>query len=479
MQVGNTADDTSPVNRYNLNLLNLSGLAEPRVFEGWEDDPFTAPVNPGILTVIRPVRPSGGGSVIGYVYLAVSANVLLERLRDYPLREGCDFFLTAGDTTWRVEGKGLVRVPGYFRLAYDESANTLGRDTRIGEARLGSGAYKPVVTCPLGRPSLALSQTVSIQATGVDRDRFAAILFIILASMLAFGFLISFVLGRSITKPVLQIRRRLSAISASDFGRDNGIEWDNELGDIGRGINDMSAEIESLLETRIADERKKKDLEYRMLQSQINPHFLYNTLASIKWMASIQGAAGIAEMTTALARLMKNVIKGARTVVPLRDEIALLDDYYVIQRYRHGSAIRFEKNVPDDLLDTPVPCFALQPLMENSIFHGIEPNGGIGRIGIDARLLESGAVEIALTDDGVGFPEGDPGGFPPDDDDRAHASGEDSGLFVKIGIECVDMRIRHAFGDRYGLLVERGATGGTVARMTVPGRPGNGEKGNP
>ncbi len=468
LQVGNTSEDTSPVTKYNLGLLGLAGTETPRVYGGWEDDPFTSPVNPGIFTVVRPVRAPGGGNVVGYVYLAVSANVLLERLRDYPLREGCDFFLTAGESTWRVEGNRLARVPDNFAPVYDGNADTLGRDTLVGEVRVAPGVRKPVVTCPLGIPGLALSQTVSIRATGVDRDLFAAVLAIILASMLAFGFLISLVLGRAITKPVLKIRRRLSSIAASDFARDDGIEWDNELGDIGRGINDMSAEIESLLETRVADERKKKDLEYRMLQSQVNPHFLYNTLASIKWMATIQGATGIAEMTTALARLMKNAIKESRTVVPLRDEIALLDDYYVIQRYRHGSAIRFEKDVEGGLLDTPVPCFALQPLMENSIFHGIEPNGGIGYVRLGARLRETGDVEITLEDDGVGFPEE---GGPE------RASGDDSGLFAKIGIESVDMRIRHAFGERYGLRVGRGPKEGTIATLTVPGPGAAGAKG--
>lgn len=471
LQVGNTADDTSPVTKYNLHLLDLAASETPKVFEGWEDDPFTAQIGPGVFTVIRPVRAPGGGTVIGYVYLAVSANVLLERLRDYPLREGGEFFLTTGNETWRAEGNRLSALPGSFSPSYAESAHgfgssTLSRDTLVGEARFSPGVKKTVVTCSLGIPGISLSQSVSIKASGVDRDLFAAIIVIILASMLAFGFLISVVLGRSITKPVLKIRKRLSAISASDFERDSGIEWDNELGDIGRGINDMSAEIESLLETRVADERNKKDLEYRMLQSQINPHFLYNTLASIKWMATIQGAAGIAEMTTALARLMKNVIKGARTIVPLRDEIALLDDYYVIQRYRHGSAIRFEKTISGELLDTQVPCFALQPLMENSIFHGIEPNGGIGCIQLGARRLETGDVEITLEDDGVGLPDADEGRSRKEPE---HASGDDSGLFVKIGIESVDLRIRHAFGDRYGLRVERGAAGGTVARLIVPG----------
>ena len=200
-----------------------------------------------------------------------------------------------------------------------------------------------------------------------------------------FGFFISFLLGRIINRPVRRLRKKIRVISESDFSRDPGIEWDDELGDIGRGINEMSLKIVSLLENRLADEREKRDLEYRMLQSQINPHFLYNTLNSIKWMATIQNATGIAEMTTALSRLMKNVIKGSRTVVSLREELALLDDYFLIQQYRYGGAIVYEKKVGEEFLSVPIPCFTMQPLMENSIFHGIEPKGGSGRITLSAE----------------------------------------------------------------------------------------------
>src|SRR5690606_39201106 len=131
--------------------------------------------------------------------------------------------------------------------------------------------------------------------------------------------------------------KRMDKIAQGQFFVDKMIEWDNELGDVGRGINRLSQDIVALMETRLADEKQKQELEYRMLQSQINPHFLYNTLNSIKWMATIQNARGIAEMTTSLSRLLRNITKDIRKLVPLREELALLDDYFLIQKYRYGS----------------------------------------------------------------------------------------------------------------------------------------------
>ena len=90
------------------------------------------------------------------------------------------------------------------------------------------------------------------------------------------------------------------------------------------------------MERRLEDEKQKQDLEYKMLQSQINPHFLYNTLNSIKWMATIQGANGISEMTTSLSRLLKSISKGTSLLIDIREELSLLENYFTIQSYRYG-----------------------------------------------------------------------------------------------------------------------------------------------
>lgn len=131
------------------------------------------------------------------------------------------------------------------------------------------------------------------------------ILACILIGILSIGILLMILMNRMITVPVSKLQTRMVRIAGGDFSRDPSVEWEHELGDIGRGINDLSENVSELMEKRLEDEKQKQDLEYKMLQSQINPHFLYNTLNSIKWMATIQGATGISEMTTSLSRLLK------------------------------------------------------------------------------------------------------------------------------------------------------------------------------
>lgn len=212
------------------------------------------------------------------------------------------------------------------------------------------------------------------------------------------------------------------------------------------------------MERRLADEKARQDLEYQMLQSQINPHFLYNSLNSIKWMATIQNAHGIAEMTTSLSHLLKSIAKGQQLLVPLNEELSLVRDYFVIQKYRYGGAVTLEEDLEPGLDEIPIPRFTLQPLLENAIFHGIEPKGGAGTVVLCARHT-GGTLTLTVTDNGVGM--------EPEQASALLAGQRDGsgGLFQQIGLYNVHRRIQYEFGPDYGLSVE--SEPGVYTRVTV------------
>jgi len=206
-----------------------------------------------------------------------------------------------------------------------------------------------------------------------------------------------------ITRPVEALQKRIETVGSGNFAPDRTVEWNNELGDIGRGINQLAENVDSLMTRRVEDERRKQELEYRMLQNEVNPHFIYNTLNSIRWMATIQHAPGIAEMVTAFARLTKSISKGTQKLVPLQEELALLNDYFTIQQYRYGGDLEIEvSRIESETLcrDCMIPRFTLQPLVENAIFHGLEPKGGHGSVLLDISTdPDTGDVLLRITDD--------------------------------------------------------------------------------
>lgn len=202
------------------------------------------------------------------------------------------------------------------------------------------------------------------------------------------------------------------------------------------------------MDKRVEDEKQKKELEYQILQSQINPHFLYNTLNSIKWMATIQNATGIAEMTTSLARLLKSISKGTRQLIPIREELELLKDYVLIQNYRYGGIVKVDYSIPDEtLLGYVIPKLTLQPIVENAIFHGIEAKGENGIITVTLYKKEQD-LYIDITDNGIGM-------SPELINQVLSGSSEDakSDFFRKVGIHNVNLRLKYTFGENYGIQI--------------------------
>jgi two-component system sensor histidine kinase YesM len=265
-----------------------------------------------------------------------------------------------------------------------------------------------------------------------------------------------------ITKPVLEIQRRLLQISNGDFSRDTSIEWNHELGDIGKKVNNLAENIKQLLDSAVESEKQQRDLEYKVLQSQVNPHFLYNTLNSIKWMAITQGATGISEMTTALSRLLKSIAKGTRLIIPISDELNLLNDYFTIQQYRYGGTLKLYIDVPDELKSYMILKFTLQPIVENAIFHGIEPTGKAGEINITFLKKDENTLEITVRDNGVGM--------SPELIDKVLNDEESSSseFFREFGISNIQKRLKYEFGDDYGIRIESEVDKFTSMIITIP-----------
>ena len=199
---------------------------------------------------------------------------------------------------------------------------------------------------------------------------------------------------------------------------------------------------------RLEDEKEKGDLELKMLQAQINPHFLYNTLDSIRWIAVIQKSSGIVKMVTALSGLLKNMAKGFNEKVTLQKELDFLNDYVTIEKVKYVELFDLEVRVDEpELYEALVIKLTLQPLVENAIFNGIEPGGKHGTIVIHV-YREHDCLVIQVRDDGVGIPK------EKMDALLNHTEKVKGSSMSGIGLPNVDRRIKLNYGDQYGLSIE-------------------------
>lgn len=430
------------------------------------NDPFISTLKKPVIPIIRPITYQFNSEHGGYLYMEFSTNLFIDKMDKYHMDDNSNLYLVMGDHIYKYKKGSLDEIDLNPSLIEDTKTKNI-TDTMT----VITGKYNhrklTMLSTPLRMDGCYLVQEVSPTRLQNQTKLFLLVLTSIIVMIIAMGVFLILYSNKYFHQPLFKIRKKISETAAGDFSRDTSIEWNHELGEIGKGINDLSESIEKLLETRVEDEKKKRELEYQMLQSQINPHFLYNTLNSIKMMASIQGATGIAEMTTALASLLRNISKGESLIIPISEELSLIRDYFTIQNYRYGGMINFDIKIDDpDIVNNSIIKFTLQPLVENSIFHGLEPKGGIGNITIHLSYIGSD-ISIEVIDDGVGIPQDKLGSIL-----IGSSSGKNE-FFREIGIGNVNKRLQYEYGAQYGINATSTEGEGTTMQVLIPRRDSN------
>ncbi|MFA6775618.1 MAG: sensor histidine kinase [Sphaerochaetaceae bacterium] len=436
---------------------NIEELFTPeeagRPFCDIRSDPFLSSGLGQVLPVIQPLYgfESQTDGPLGYLVMEISVSFLTDRLAGYHSDEESPLYVVLGSDVYRYE-KGKFVSDGTVGWEVPKDVASVTR-TRLKK--------RMMVSTRVDGADIFLSQAVPYSSKDETVPLFLIILMVV-AMLLGFWTLLTLLLNKEVREPVAAIRRKMRSVAGGDFSRDSSIEYDSEIGDIGRGINELSAQMDGLIKGRISDAKEKQRLEYRILQAQINPHFLNNTLNSIRWMATIQKASGIAEMTTALANLLRHVSKNSGQACTIEEELSLLDDYFVIQNYRYGGTIALKKEVPERFLTVRLPRFTFQPIVENAIFHGLEPKEGGGTITISAGETENGDALFTVADDGVGMDAAQV---------RALLERRDigtDGMFKSIGMYNVNQRIVYMYGSKYGMSVESAPGEGTRVLILLP-----------
>ncbi|MFC0211996.1 sensor histidine kinase [Paenibacillus chartarius] len=267
----------------------------------------------------------------------------------------------------------------------------------------------------------------------------------------------------SITRPIDDLIGRMKLAEKGDFEQANLLPAReppsmDEIGLLQRNFRLMIERINLLITENYANRLLIKETEFKALQAQINPHFLYNTLESINWMAKVNKQTQIASMVEALAFLLRNSIGLKEKIIPLSQELSIVRSYLTIQQFRFEDRLRFHLDVPESLLSRPIPKLTLQPLVENAIHYALEPT--IEPCDITIRGWEtSEAVCLAVEDTGPGM--------EPDVLDKLRR-GELQTKGTGIGLLNIDERIKLAFGDAYGLKLEEASGEGARVIIMLP-----------
>lgn len=267
----------------------------------------------------------------------------------------------------------------------------------------------------------------------------------------------SLLISVSFTKPIIELNNRIKKVEKGDLSVAFTTERKDELGELSSAFNKMVVQVKNLINDKMEQQKKKSDMEFQVLQAQINPHFLYNTLNSIKWLAVIQNIENISEMTSAIINLLKYNISSKSILVTLEEEIDSIKNYVNIQKYRYGSNFNIEYNIDEDTVKLKILKFILQPLVENSIFHGFKNYKYGGEIRISSQIADNNLL-IEVRDNGCGLNKGE--SDSTDDKSKRMHSG--------IGLNNVHERISLYFGGEYGITVNSQEGPGLSITIKLP-----------
>lgn len=307
---------------------------------------------------------------------------------------------------------------------------------------------------------LSLVRVIELEKVVREASHFLYMVGALAVVLIVLSFALSLIFSSSFTRPIEEVIKKIQYIAEGNF------DYRHDIGPGGKkfellyqNLYKMENDIKKMIEENRRKEKEKRRLELSMLQMQINPHFLYNTLSSIKWMAVFQRAKGIESMVNSLGIVLQASYSKMDEFVTLDEELDILGHYLNIQKIRYQGKIQMNlicKN--QQLLSCYVPRFILQPVVENAVFHGIAPKDGEGEIKI-IIAEEPGNLKITVEDNGVGMDE------TVLENVLKRSKGERQG---HIGLANVHSRIRLIYGSEYSVHVESLKGKYTKVRIIMP-----------
>lgn len=276
----------------------------------------------------------------------------------------------------------------------------------------------------------------------------------------------STVFSRSITKPVTRLCASMKLVGEGDFKQSIPVQGSSEIAVMAKSYNVMINKIQKLVTELEESYFQRENLRYKSLQTQINPHFILNTLNGIRMIAMLNGDVKASSMIMELGKMLEHILGRNSEMVSLKEEISCVESYCELQKMRYGDIFKLELNLKPEVLDFKVPVLLLQPLIENSIIHGIGEGSRFGKIRING-YREEGYVAIEVEDNGNGI---------SGEEIETILNTEKQGKATGIGVKNVSDRVRLIYGHGSELKISSIPEEGTVIRIFMYDKENGGTK---
>lgn len=422
-----------------------------------------------VVSVVRAILEPDTQQVQGVVLVDLKLRVIAETAKD--VRLGKTGYLMVvdqdGDNIYAPTNPIIERIP--IEWLGDQSSGTLSKEVN------GRSLQLIYLTSSFTNWTTVGVFPTHESAAAVRQIQFYVVSFVFLICMM--GITASLYVSHSISRPIQQLQSFMQKAEEGDLTVRHTSRRQDELGKLGMSFNKMLVQLRKLLELTELQERQKREAELKSLQAHIKPHFLYNTLDTIHWLARSKGANDVAEVVESLSRLFRIGLSKGQEMIPLLDEIEHIRSYLKIQKTRYRDKLNYTIEAAPDTAHLEVLKVLLQPIVENAIYHGLKQRRGPGNIRIRTAVEEQ-VLLLTVEDDGIGIPAEKLAELR-DLLERSteHQPGSSAGS-SGYGIVNVQARLKLSFGDRYGVRIESEPGRGTVVTIMHPivdhGRRGGG-----
>lgn len=405
-----------------------------------------------VFSLAKAVQDPETGEVLGVILLDIRHDIIQSSINGVTIGEkGFVFVMDQEDNIVYTPVNGIVyRVnPKWVKAMEPMSVQIQGGSYQIRSELSPYTGWRTVGVFSMDEVMSSVNTIVYILFTCV-------IISLVLVVIVSFKF------SRTLTNPIFKLKRLMKQAESGDLTVRFNFQHNDEIGELGQSFNHMIARIDQLIQMVYVEQENKRTAEMKSLQEQIKPHFLYNTLDTISWMARDYDAEDIVRLVDALTNMFRIGLSHGKDIITVKEEITHVSNYLYIQKIRYKDKLNYVIHVDESLYAIEVPKLILQPLVENAIYHGVKAKRGGGTITITG-VPEGENLVFTVQDDGAGMLQEKVEELNRRMSERSVLDEQKS-----FGLFYIRERIQLCYGKGYGVHVESTLGEGTRVTITLP-----------
>lgn len=376
--------------------INIANVERERIYEKNGSAIWTADLDNGMIGLYRAILSVNDFKPIGYMSIECRNSYLSEKLQSVPSIYKNRFYLLNDDMGIIASSEAELVGKEFSLTSRDFKRLKVVKDPCTGKSSYFTYRYMDNGWLLISTINVAqLWKNIGIAFISV-LVTFAVVLFISLITMRY--------ATKIMMKPTKKLVASMTAYQEGNFDSRFEVESQDEISQIGMVYNQLADNVQNLIEKNYTLEIANREAEIEFLKMQINPHFLYNCLDTISWLGFTNGNSEVTDLAVALGKFLRASIK-REDYYTVKQEMDVVDNYLFIQKYRFGDKIEIRHDIPEEVLDFYIPSFIIQPVIENSIVHGLEEQIEKGILWIDIKLCEEKYLQFTLKDNGKGMDE--------------------------------------------------------------------------